>query len=52
VGRGIERANARTSSSEGRGMLWTTTGARDEANLAGRRAGVANWRGRALTRAN
>jgi hypothetical protein len=51
-GGGIGRAKARTSSSEGRGKLWTTTGARDGPNLAGHRAGAANWRGRAPARAN
>jgi hypothetical protein len=38
-GWGIERAKARTSSSEGRGMLSTNTGAWDGVNLAGFRAG-------------
>jgi hypothetical protein len=45
LGGGIRRAKARTSSSEGRGTLWTTTVARDRNKSAGRRAGAANWRG-------
>jgi hypothetical protein len=52
VGRGIGRAKAQAISGKGRGTLWTTTRARDGANLAGRRVGAASWRGRAPTRAN
>jgi hypothetical protein len=39
-GGGIGHAKARTSSGEGRGTLWTTTGAWDGANLTGRRVGA------------
>jgi hypothetical protein len=48
----IECAKARTSSSEGRGVLWANTGAQDGANLAGHRAGVASKRDRAPVRMN
>jgi hypothetical protein len=41
-GGGIGRAKARTSSGDGRGMLWTTIESRDGANLVGRHVGVAN----------
>lgn len=49
---GIGRAKAWTSSDEVREMLWTKEGARGDANLVGHCAGAANWRGRALARAN
>jgi hypothetical protein len=41
-GGGIGHAKAQASSDEGRGTLWTSTRARNMANLAGRRAGEAN----------
>jgi hypothetical protein len=43
-GGGIGCAKARTSSGEGRGTLWTTTGAWDGANSAGHCAGAAELR--------
>jgi hypothetical protein len=49
---GIRCAKARTTSGVGSGTLWTTTGARNGANLAGRSVGVVNWRGRVPVRAN
>jgi hypothetical protein len=51
-GGGIGHAKAQTSSGEGRGMLWTTTEARDRASLVVHRAGAMNWRDRAPARAN
>jgi hypothetical protein len=41
-GGGIGCDKARASSVDGRETLWATTGARDRANLSGRRAGAAN----------
>jgi hypothetical protein len=50
-GGGIGYTKARTSSDEGKGTLWTTTGAQDGANSAGHRAGAVNWRGQTLANA-
>jgi hypothetical protein len=51
-GEGIGCAEARTSSGEGGGTLRTKAWAQGEAESIGRRAGVANRRGRASASAN
>jgi hypothetical protein len=51
-GGGIGHAKARASSGEGRGTLWTTTGAQDGTNLARHHVGAVSWRVRAPARTN